>query len=67
MDRRAFLVAGGLASLEGFSLGSAVSSQAFADVKQATNNGNVRQPAGCSDCCGLNCGLGFWLPFLPTH
>lgn len=39
-------MAGGLASLEGFSLSSAVSSQAFADakLKQATNNGDVRQP-----------------------
>jgi mannose-6-phosphate isomerase-like protein (cupin superfamily) len=44
MDRRVFLVAGGLASLEGFSLSSAAPSQAFTDVKQATNNGNVRQP-----------------------
>jgi mannose-6-phosphate isomerase-like protein (cupin superfamily) len=44
MDRRAFIVTSGLASLEGFSLTSPVGSQAFADVKQATNNANVRQP-----------------------
>jgi mannose-6-phosphate isomerase-like protein (cupin superfamily) len=44
MDRRAFLVASGIASLEGFSLGSVDVSRSFADLKQATHNGNVQQP-----------------------
>lgn len=43
MDRRAFLVASGLASLEGFSLSSVDVSQSFAYLKQTTNNENVRQ------------------------
>lgn len=44
MDRRVFLVASGIASLEGFSLSSVDVSRSFADLKQATNNGNVRKP-----------------------
>jgi mannose-6-phosphate isomerase-like protein (cupin superfamily) len=44
MDRRAFLAASALASLEGFSLKSAAVSQVFADVNQATNKGGVRRP-----------------------
>ena len=44
MDRRAFLAASALASFEGFSLNSAAVSQVFADVNQATTNGNARQP-----------------------
>ena len=43
MDRRAFLAASALASFEGFSLSSATVSQVFADVNQATTNGNARQ------------------------
>jgi mannose-6-phosphate isomerase-like protein (cupin superfamily) len=43
MDRRAFLAASALASFKGFSLGSATVSQVFADVNQATTNGNARQ------------------------
>ena len=44
MDRRAFLAASALASFEGFSLNSSAVSQVFADVNQATTNGNARQP-----------------------
>jgi mannose-6-phosphate isomerase-like protein (cupin superfamily) len=44
MDRRAFLAASALASFEGFSLSSATVSQVFANVNQATTNGNARQP-----------------------
>jgi mannose-6-phosphate isomerase-like protein (cupin superfamily) len=44
MDRRAFLVAGALASLEGLSLNAASVSQVFADVSQAASKGNARQP-----------------------
>jgi mannose-6-phosphate isomerase-like protein (cupin superfamily) len=44
MDRRAFLSASALASFEGISLNSAAVSQVFADVNQATTNGNARQP-----------------------
>jgi mannose-6-phosphate isomerase-like protein (cupin superfamily) len=44
VDRRTFLVAGGLASIEGFCLTTAAGSQAFAGLKQETNNGSVRQP-----------------------
>ncbi len=45
MDRRAFLAASAFASFEGFSLSSATVSQVFANVNQATTNGNARQPA----------------------
>jgi mannose-6-phosphate isomerase-like protein (cupin superfamily) len=44
MDRRAFLAASAFASFEGFSLSSATVLQVFADVNQATTNGNARQP-----------------------
>ena len=44
MDRKAFLAASALASFEGFSLNSAVVSQVFADMNQATNKGDARQP-----------------------
>ncbi|MGB2591857.1 MAG: cupin domain-containing protein [Candidatus Acidiferrum sp.] len=44
MDRRTFLAASALASLDGFSLSSATVSQLFADVNQATTNGNARRP-----------------------
>ena len=44
MDRRTFLAASALASFEGFSLSSATVSQVFADVNQATTDGNARRP-----------------------
>jgi mannose-6-phosphate isomerase-like protein (cupin superfamily) len=44
MDRRTFLAASALASFEGFSQDSVAVSQVFADVNQATTNGNARQP-----------------------
>jgi mannose-6-phosphate isomerase-like protein (cupin superfamily) len=44
MDRRAFLAGSALASFEGISLNSAAVTQVFADVNQATNNGNAQRP-----------------------
>jgi mannose-6-phosphate isomerase-like protein (cupin superfamily) len=44
MDRRAFLAASALSSLEGFSQTSIAASQMFADANQATTTGNARQP-----------------------
>ncbi len=44
MDRRSFLVTGGLASLAEFPLGRTAFSQAVADVTPAVNNTNVRLP-----------------------
>jgi mannose-6-phosphate isomerase-like protein (cupin superfamily) len=44
MDRRAFLVAGGLISIAELSPSSTVVSQVLANAKQTTTNANVRQP-----------------------